>query len=541
MTFRSATAFAAAALSTAALLVAPATAHAETALPFGTPTLTSLGITSQIQDMVLARGRVWVSTGNEVDVFSTAGTRLATITGLLGAEDLLASTDGTQVYAALSQDSRIVTLNASSMTQTASWPTSACPSHLALAAGRLFYSYDCAEFAGAISSLSLSDGSAGPVASQGYYTPPILLGSGGVLVATARGLSQSAVNSFTANADGTVTTLATATVDYNNDLALSPDGSQMIITGNSLVARYRTADMSTAGTFATSTPSFPAAIAYSPDGSHLAAAISSGYADMVRVFSATSGSLTSHSAQYHDNSAANPSIESGTLRFSADGTLLYGIATNYQGVAQLVTTTAQSVSTTSLTATVTNPTGYGKAATVRISAPARPGTRVYVVVPTLGTATKTFAGTTDSHGTAVIHPTSPISGPVTVSIPGALRQASQTVYRSVKVPARLGLTPKGYYSASGGIRHYHSIGAVYLGITALPKRQLTLHLVLQARVGKSWTTRSTGTFLSANDGSGYIYLKSANKHVPYRVLLSFAGDQYNAKAPTVISSTFTID
>jgi hypothetical protein len=98
VTFRSATAFAAAALSTAALPAAPAaTARPETALPFGTPTLKSLGITSQIQDMVLARSRGWVSAGNEVDVFSTAGTKLATITGLLGVDDLLTSADGTQV------------------------------------------------------------------------------------------------------------------------------------------------------------------------------------------------------------------------------------------------------------------------------------------------------------------------------------------------------------------------------------------------------------------------------------------------------------
>jgi len=142
VTFRSTAAFTAAALGAAALLAIPATAQAQAAPPSGTPTITSLGITSSVQDMVVAGGKIWVSTGNEVDVFSTAGKKLKTITALLGADGLLASADGTQVYVALSQDSRIITVDASSLDQVANWPTSggtrqrpdrsvACSGHLA--------------------------------------------------------------------------------------------------------------------------------------------------------------------------------------------------------------------------------------------------------------------------------------------------------------------------------------------------------------------------------------------------------------------------
>src|SRR4051794_28668178 len=58
----------------ASLLLTPGTAAQAAGTPLaGSPTLKSLGITGQVQDMVVAGGKVWVSWGNEVDVFSTSG------------------------------------------------------------------------------------------------------------------------------------------------------------------------------------------------------------------------------------------------------------------------------------------------------------------------------------------------------------------------------------------------------------------------------------------------------------------------------------
>ena len=104
MTFgstRSALPVAAVLAVSASLLLAPATAQAATQVA-GTPQLKSLGVTGQVRDMVVAGGKVWVSSGNQVDVFSTAGTRLKTVTGLLGAADLIAAGNGTSVYVAVS-------------------------------------------------------------------------------------------------------------------------------------------------------------------------------------------------------------------------------------------------------------------------------------------------------------------------------------------------------------------------------------------------------------------------------------------------------
>jgi hypothetical protein len=550
VTLRSTAAYAVAVLSATALLAAPAAAQAAgvaragTVAPAatvltGTPTVKSLGLTGQVSDMVLAGGKIWVSTGGVVDVFSTAGAKLRTITGLPGAGVLLASADGDQVYVALGQDARVVSLDATSMAQTASWTTSPCPADLALAAGRLFYSYGCAGAAGAISSLSVTDGSPGPVAGDAFSAVPALAGAANTLIAGDQSGSPTAITSYLANADGTLTSQATTTTAAAYDLALSPDGTKMVVTGydsDYSLERFNTADLSAAGTSAMS--AYPDAVAYSPDGKTFAGSLASSPTGMFRVFGSGSGALTSQSS-INKAGTTNPDVLPGTLQYSADSSRLYGIA-EVGGVAQLLTASARPIASSTLTATVTSPKAYGKKTAVKISTAGRPHTKVSVAVPALS-GTKTYNVTTNASGSALIHPLAPVSGLVTVTIPGDLRHAAKRITKSVKVPAKLTATPTGYYSTSGGMRHYHSVAKVYIATSALPKRQMTLGVHLQARVNSKWVTVASGNFATNPDGLGAIVLTSANKNRPYRLVLSFAGDSFNTKAPTVTSKTFIID
>jgi hypothetical protein len=537
------TAIGAVAVSTC-LLMAPATsARADTALPLGVPRVTGLDITTDVQDMVVAAGKVWVSTGNEVDVFSTAGKKLSTITGLLGPQGLIASADGTAVYVAVSQDARIATLNTTSMTETASWSAGPCPTHLALAGGRLFYGFGCQTWGGSLGSVSVADGSAGPVVADSLYSAPRLSGSGDTLVSAALGLSSTGFASYTAGADGTVTERATTSAGTVYDFAVSNDGTRLIVTGYGngyRLDRYATSDLSTAGNVAMS--SYPQAVAYSADGSQFAGAMGTSYTDMIRVFDDASATLTSNSRLYPANTSVNPGILPGTMAFSTNGTLLYGIAQDYDGIAKLVTATAQPVSVGRITATVSNPTKYG--AKVIVRATGRAKTKITVVTrSSVGSVPDTTVSkVSDANGAVSIPISAKYNGTLTVSQPGDLRHTAVTSpAKAFRVPAAVSLVVKGAYSSRSGMQHFHKVSAVKVSIRVQPNRALTSKYTLQAKTGGSWKARNTVTLTAAGDGSSYIYLASANKNVRYRVVTTFAGDAYNARSPKVISKTIIID
>jgi hypothetical protein len=525
----------------ASLLMAPGTAQAVTAqatAPAGTPTLKSLGITSQVRDMVVAGGKVWVSSANQVDVFSTAGARLTSVTGLLGAADLIASADGTSVYVSVSQDSRIAGLNTTSMAQTSTWTTSACPTHLALAAGRLFYAFGCATTQGAIGSVDPANGSAGPVVAESLYYPPWLGGGGSTLVAIVLGLSPGTANSYTVNADGTVTALGSAQISTSGDFAVSPDGGQVIMTGGyQELRRYHSSDLAVAGTFATT--GWTRAVAYTADGSHFAGAAQLGQLDMVRVFDNSSGSLTSRSAGTPTNGAL-PTVIAGTLQFSADGKRLYGVTQDTDAVAKLVTATAQSVSAGRIAATVSSPSAYGKKGSVRVTA-GRARTKVTVTATANGT-TRSVSKISNAAGTVSIPLSAKYSGTLTVTLAGDLRHSAVTSSaKAFRVPAKLGLAVTGAYSTRGGLQHFHDMSKVKVIIRVSPARSLTATYTLQAKIAGRWTAVSSGTYSSRGDNTDYLYLASAKKRVQYRFVGKFAGDGYNSKAPTATSKTIIID
>jgi hypothetical protein len=522
----------------ASLLAVLGPAQADGELPAGTARLKSLGLTGQVRDMVVAGGKVWVSSGNQVDVFSTAGTKLTTITGLLGAADLIASADGGSVYVAVNQDARIATLSVSSMAPTASWITSPCPTHLALAGGRLFYAYGCETLHGAIGSLDPADGSAGPVVADSLYYTPWLSGGGSTLVAVVLGISPATVDSYTVGADGTVTAAATAQVATSGDFAVSPDGSQVLMTGGyQEMRRYRSSDLAPAGTFATT--GWTRAVAYARDGSHFAGAAQDGRGDMVRVFEAASGSLTSRSVAALTSSSVYPTVIAGTLQFSAGGSVLYGVTQESGAVAKLVTATAQSVSAGRVTATVTNPSAYGQKVVVR--ATGRAGTKVTVKATSNG-VTSTVSKVSDAAGKVSIPVSAKYNGTLTVTLAGGLRHSAVTTSaRTFRVPARLRLAVTGAYSTRDGVQHFHTVSAVKVPIRVSPDRGLTATYTLQAKVGGVWKSLSVATYTSRGDNTDFLYLSSANKHVRYRFVGKFAGDSLNAKAPTATSKTIIID
>ena len=507
------------------------------ALPVGVASVKGLGLPDPVMDLVVADGKLWVSSGNQVDVYTTVGKKLTTITGLLGADGLLPSSDGTSVYVAVSQDARIATLSTSTLTQTASWTTGACPTSLALTAGRLFYSYGCTMSDGAIGSFDPSDGSAGPNRIEDYfYKAPDLSGGGTTLVADDQAGSPATLHSYVADSGGNLELRATARIT-DGDFTVSPDGTQMVIAGSE-ISRLNTADLSVAGTFATG--NWSSAVAYSPDGSTFAGLIAGTGTDLARVYHSTSGALTSHSAPAADGQSLN--VRSGTMAFSADGRTVYGIATPLGGTGStsLITATAQSVARGKVSLSVTSPKRYGQKATVKVTSAAAK-TRVTVDV-TANNVTKHVSRTTTAKGAVSIPIGVKYSGKVTVTAAGSLRRSTAvSSARSFHVPAKLGLKLVGSYATRGGAQRFHSSAEVKALIVVAPDRYLTAYYQLQARRSGRWVDVLAATYSSSGSSTDYLYVKSARSGVKFRFVGTFSGDTYNSKAPKAYSPSFVID
>jgi hypothetical protein len=527
----------------AAMAASPAPAAsgpsaAAAALPAGAASVRALGITGVVRDLLVTGDRVWVSTGNEVDVFSTSGQALTSITGILGAQDLIASPDGRSVYVAAAQAARIATLDIATMSETASWSTGTCPTHLALAGGRLFYAAGCSpDWNGTVASIDPADGSAGPELAEKFYNAPILAGAGDTLVVSVRGLSPASAATYTVGADGTLAPKASAQLDYDGATTISPDAQYVLRTGGyNTLNRYLASDLSPAGTFAVT--GWAGDVAYSADGTRLAGG-AAGDQEVVRVFDASSGSLTSHSVATASSSGYQPQITAGTLQFSADGSTLYGLSQPYGQGASLVTATAGPVSASKISATVSSATAYGKKSTVRITG--RAGAKVSVKITQADGVVGTRSATLSSQGTASVAFAARYSGSVIVSQPGDLRHAATTsAPRAYSTPAALTLTAQGYYSTKSGLKHYHKASSVRILTRNRTAHAITISSAFQVYYQGKWRTVNTFGGTLSPEGA-YLVVRSTPKHYHYRFVVSGSSDRYNSKPKTVTSPTFVID
>ncbi|MFE5406840.1 YncE family protein [Streptomyces sp. NPDC056580] len=90
-----------------------------------------------------AHQRVYVSdpAGGKIVVTDYSGTVKATLTGLSGVSGLALSADSGQVYAAVKNGNRIISVETSTYTQTASYPVGAAPGDLEVVDGRIWFAH----------------------------------------------------------------------------------------------------------------------------------------------------------------------------------------------------------------------------------------------------------------------------------------------------------------------------------------------------------------------------------------------------------------
>ncbi|MGW2898468.1 YncE family protein [Streptomyces sp. NPDC001212] len=243
-------------------VVGPAVADSAKVLP-----VTSVG------DMVVdgTHQRVYVSdpTAGKIVVTDYTGTVKATLTGLSGVTGLALSADSGQVYAAVRNGNRIVSVETGTYTQTASYPVGAAPGDLEVVDGRIWFSHgsdfgslDVSGDEPVVHLAQRGDADFYPGAATTLAADPDVPG---VLVAGNSGL----LAVYDVSADGATLRAKGVKSTGAEQLDLTPDGSQVLTSwgaspyGYSLGA-YSTTDL----TELTGYPidAYPNAVRVAPDG-----------------------------------------------------------------------------------------------------------------------------------------------------------------------------------------------------------------------------------------------------------------------------------
>ncbi|MGW7052326.1 YncE family protein [Streptomyces sp. NPDC054887] len=281
--------------------------------------------------------RVYVSdpTSGKIVVTDYTGAVQATLTGLPGVTGLALSADSGQVYAAVKDTARIVSVETGTYTQTASYAlaSASAPTSLEIVDGRLWFGYGSS-----IGSLDVSG--AEPVVkldqsggAQFFGAAP-LLGADpavpGVLVAGAGG--RLAV--YDVSAEGAVLRVQGDMDTGVKQLDLTPDGKQVLTSwdgsGNGYgFPVYSTTDLSETASYPTE--AYPNAIAVAPDGT-VAGGSSSWYAPDVHIHRAGDPKPT---RQYEfpntGNSSGGDVLVPGALAWAPDRSRVFAVSENTYG------------------------------------------------------------------------------------------------------------------------------------------------------------------------------------------------------------------
>ncbi|GAA1350719.1 WD40 repeat domain-containing protein [Streptomyces beijiangensis] len=318
--------------------------------------------------------RVYISdpTAGKIVVTDYAGTAVATLTGLTGVDGLALSADSGQIYAAVAGTDRIVSVETSTYTQTASYDLGGAdsPHDLASASGKLWFSYGVAPD-GAIGSLDLSG--AEPVVTPAqtgnasFYTAPVLASDpdSGLLVAGEESTTSGILAVYDVSG-GTATLRANKSVDasFFDQLAVSPDGTQVVTASGYPYAHpaFSTTDLTEVGRYPSG--DYGSGVAIAPDGT-VAAGTSSWYGPDVHVF--RQGGTTPVREYEFPNTggtSGGDTLADGALAWAPDGSRIFAVSVNSNNVYTLRALTDPNRSLPKITVTAPSSATRAKALTV---------------------------------------------------------------------------------------------------------------------------------------------------------------------------------
>ncbi|MFE9883152.1 Ig-like domain repeat protein [Streptomyces sp. NPDC005784] len=329
-----------------------------TATPAAADTTASLPV-KQTADIVVdgIHQRVFVSdpSNGKIVVTDYAGKVVRQLTNLPTVVGLELSADSGTLYAAVAGADAIVAFDTATGAETARYTVGDSPLSVALAGGKLWFSYG-GSHEGNIGSVDFSgEQPVVTLAQEGrvWYLAPMLDAAPGssTLIAAAYAQSPVALASYDVSS-GTLTRTAYTTGTGGNlgDLQVTPDGQHVVVASGAPYYHQvlRTSDLTEDGSYASD--SGPNAVAIAPNGA-VAAGISGAYEPDVYVYKPGG----TKSVREYDFPDTDPSVTGADklaasgLAWAPDGSRLFAVTSNYSGVYSLRVLEAPTKAATSIT------------------------------------------------------------------------------------------------------------------------------------------------------------------------------------------------
>ncbi|MEE4492360.1 Ig-like domain repeat protein [Streptomyces sp. BE230] len=313
--------------------------------------------------------RVFISdpTSGKVVVTDYSGTVVATIPSLPGVTGLDLSADSGTLYAAVSGADAIVTIDTAALTESARYETGigTGPKYPALAGGKLWFGYGPTG-AGHIGSLDLTGPE--PVvnvdqeAAGTWYLAPTLAstpGAPGVLAAGVESQSPTELATYDVTSGTATRTAATSTGANLRDLALSPDGTQLVVASGAPYKHqvYRTSDLTP--DIAYPSDAYPNAVDIAPDGT-VAAGIDGAYQPDVYVYKQGVTGKPVRTYDFTDTGDGVGILDPAGLAWAPDASRLFAVTTDNYGIRSLRVLTDPNRSVTTVTVDAPTKTKRGK-------------------------------------------------------------------------------------------------------------------------------------------------------------------------------------
>jgi hypothetical protein len=247
----------------------------------------------------------------------------------------------------------IVAIDTEKETESARYPVGDAPVGVAVAGGKVWFGYGAAA-EGNIGSLDLSGEEPVVALDQDttrlWYSAPILdaVPGSGTVVAGEPGGSKLAVYDVSS---GTATRTAAVGTDGGNmgDLAVTPDG-QRVVVANAYPYHhqvFKTSDLTADGTYASD--SYPNSVAIAPDGT-VAAGIDGIYEPDIYIYEpGSTTSIREYDFPNTGGSSGGDELPDSGLAWAPDGSRLFAVTYNDEGVYSLRTLDAPTRALTTLT------------------------------------------------------------------------------------------------------------------------------------------------------------------------------------------------
>ncbi|MFI6644794.1 Ig-like domain repeat protein [Streptomyces sp. NPDC050504] len=286
--------------------------------------------------------RVYVSdpSSGKIVVTDYAGTVKATLTGLSGVSGLALSADSSQVYAAVKDARRIVSVETATYTTTASYDLGAAPRELEVVDGRIWFSHDSSfgslDVSGPQPVVRLSQNGAvtfsgATLLASDPAVPGVLVAGGG-----------SALAVYDVTADGAVLRVKGDMSTSVDQLDLTPDGKRVLTSWGPMGHGYSLGEYSTGDLAAQSgypIEAYPNAVRVAADGT-IAGGSESWYGDDVHIHKPGGRTpVREYDFPNTGTSSGADTLVDGALAWSPDSTRLFAVSVNNHNVHTLRTLT----------------------------------------------------------------------------------------------------------------------------------------------------------------------------------------------------------